>query len=66
MAFFLPRDFRYIPHKNLPNASNHAKLDTDEYYLNVTAMLRTAQSESDCRITLRLIADELRNAGFKF
>lgn len=49
---FLPRDSRYIPHKNLPNASNHAKLHTDEYYLNVTNMLRTAQSEMECRLTL--------------
>lgn len=63
---FLPRDSRYIPHKNLPNASNHAKLHTDEYYLNVTSMLRSAQSEYDCRTTLRLIADELRNGSFDF
>lgn len=63
---FLPRDSRYIPHKDMPSAANHAKLHTDEYYLNVTNMLRSAQSKTECRMTLRLIADELRNGSFVF
>ncbi|MCO1333140.1 AHH domain-containing protein [Microbulbifer sp. OS29] len=61
---FLPRDSRYIPHKELPLAKNHAQLHTHEYYLNVFNMLSSSNSEQECRLILRLIADQLRNGTF--
>ena len=63
---YLPRDSRFIPHPELPNAANHAKLHTDEYYVNVTNMLNTATSKEDCRLALRLIAKELQNGTLEF
>jgi hypothetical protein len=63
---FLPRDKRYIPHDDLPNAVNHAKLHTAEYYVNVTTILSQTNSAEECRLALRLIADELRNGEFEY
>lgn len=63
---FLPRDSRFIPHNELPNAVNHAKLHSNEYYLNVTNMLGRSTSQNECRSALRLIALELQNGDFKF
>ncbi|THB63696.1 MAG: hypothetical protein D6B27_11810 [Gammaproteobacteria bacterium] len=63
---FLPRDARFIPHDELPKAVNHAKLHTNEYYLNVTNVLGRSKSQNECRAALRLIALELQNGEFKF
>lgn len=63
---FLPRDSRYIPHPELPNAVNHAELHTDEYYVNITNVLTTATSPQECRLALRLIADELRKGTLEY
>ena len=58
---YLPRDSRFIPHEKMPDAANHAKLHTSEYYLNITSILRQSTSASDCRVALRSIAKKLRN-----
>ena len=56
----------HIPHNELPNAVNHAKLHTHNYYVNVTRLLVETRSASDCRLALRLIAEDLKSGDFKF
>ena len=63
---FLPRDSRYMPHPELKDAVNHAELHTEEYYINITAMLRQATSEQECRETLRLIAQCLIDGTLEY
>ncbi len=63
---FLPRDYRFIPHQELPNAVNHAELHTDEYYVNVTNTLGVATSAQECRLALRLIAKELKDGTLEY
>lgn len=63
---FLPRSERFIPHESMPSAVNHAKIHTEEYYVNVTAMLTRARSQSDCRLALRLIAKRLREGTLEY
>ena len=58
---YLPRDSRFMPHENMPDAANHAKVHTDEYYINVTNILNTATSQLECRVALKLIAKKLQN-----
>lgn len=57
---FLPRDSRYIPHQEMPDAVNHAGVHTKEYYVNVTTILRQTKSAHECRLALRLISRELQ------
>ena len=63
---YLPRDARFIPHEKMPDAANHAKVHTDEYYINMTNILNTATSELECRVALRLIAKKLRNGSLEY
>ncbi|WP_158538065.1 AHH domain-containing protein [Corallincola holothuriorum] len=63
---FLPRNSKYMPHPELSEAPNHAKIHTEVYYVNVTRMIGAAQSEEDCRVFLRVIADQLQKGRFKF
>jgi hypothetical protein len=63
---FLPRDVRFIPHPDLPDAANHAKVHTDEYYVNITAMLEQTTSARGCRDVLRLIAKELKDGTLQY
>ena len=63
---YLPRDCRFIPHEKMPDAANHAKLHTDEYYINVTNILNTATSELECRVALKLIAKKLREGTLEY
>ena len=63
---FLPRDSRYIPHPEMKNAVNHAKLHTDEYYVNITAMLSQSTTEYECRQTLQLIAQSLQDGTLEY
>jgi hypothetical protein len=58
---YLPRNSRFIPHEKMPDAANHAKVHTDQYYINVTNILNTATSDIECRVALKLIAKQLRN-----
>lgn len=63
---YLPRDSRFIPHENMPDAANHAKVHTDEYYINVTNILNTATSALECRVALKLIAKKLRDGSLEY
>lgn len=63
---YLPRDSRFIPHENMPDAANHAKVHTDEYYINVTNILNTATTALECRVALKLIAKKLRNGSLEY
>jgi hypothetical protein len=63
---FLPRDVRFIPHPDLPDAANHAMVHSDEYYVNITAMLEQTTSPSSCREVLRLIAKELTEGTLQY
>ncbi len=63
---YLPRDARFIPHEKMPDAANHAKVHTDEYYINVTNVLSTATSALECRVALKLIAKKLRDGTLEY
>ncbi len=63
---FLPRDSRYIPHSELPGAVDHAEIHTEEYYVNVTNLLRQTKSALECRMALRLIAGKLRKGTMRY
>lgn len=63
---FLPADSRYMPHPEMPDASNHAQLHTDEYYVNITNILNTATSQAECRLALRLIASKLKEGSLEY
>jgi hypothetical protein len=63
---FLPKNEKYIPHPEMPDAINHAKLHTEEYYVNVTTILSAATSALECRIALRLIAKELQEGTLEY
>jgi len=63
---YLPRDARFIPHEKMPDAANHAKVHTDEYYINVTNILNTATTALECRVALKLIAKKLRNGTLEY
>lgn len=61
---FLPRDSRFIPHNELPKALDHAKLHTEEYYVNVASVLSQTTSEQGCRAALRIIGQKLQDGSF--
>lgn len=63
---YLPRDSRFIPHEKMPDAANHAKIHTDEYYINITNVLSTATSEFECRVALKLIAKKLQDGTLEY
>lgn len=63
---YLPRDSRFIPHEKMPDAANHAKVHSDEYYINITNILNTATSTLECRVALKLIAKKLRNGTLEY
>lgn len=63
---YLPRDSRFIPHEKMPNAINHAELHTDEYYVNITDILRNSTSEFECRIALKIIAKKLQEGTLEY
>jgi len=63
---YLPRDSRFIPHEKMPDAANHAKVHTNEYYLNVANILRTSTSQLECRVALKLIAKKLQEGTLEY
>lgn len=63
---FLPRDSRYVPHKNMPDAVTHSRLHTREYYINVASMLSQTKSETECRLALRVTAQQLQSGKWKY
>jgi hypothetical protein len=63
---YLPRDSRFIPHEEMPDAANHAKVHTDEYYINITNVLSTSTSAQECRVALKLIAKKLRDGSLGY
>ena len=63
---YLPRDSRFIPHEKMPDAPSHAKVHTDEYYINVTNILNTVTSQLECRVALKLIAKKLQNGTLEY
>ena len=63
---YLPRDSRFIPHEKMPDAACHAKVHTEQYYVNITRILRQSTSETDCRVALRLIAKKLREGTLEY
>ncbi len=63
---YLPRDSRFIPHEEMPYAAAHAKVHTEEYYINVTNILNTTTSSFECRVALKLIAKKLRDGTLEY
>ena len=63
---FLPKSEDYVPHPEMPDAHNHAKIHTEEYYVNITTVLSTATSEYECRLALRLIRDKLVDGSLEY
>ncbi|GLS27603.1 AHH domain-containing protein [Marinibactrum halimedae] len=63
---YLPRDSRFLPHEDMPNAPSHAKIHTKEYYLNVTNILSGTTSPLECRVALKLIAKKLQNGTLEY
>jgi len=57
---FLPKNRNHVPHSHMPNASNHAEIHTDKYYLNITNQLSLATSRSECVAILKAIAIALQ------
>lgn len=65
-GIFLPRDYRFMPHPQMPKAVNHAKIHTDRYYVNITSMLLQSTTPQECRNTLKLIAQKLKDGTFEY
>lgn len=63
---FLPRDSRYVPHMNMPEAVTHSELHTREYYINVSSILSQTTTETECRLALRVIAEQLQSGKWKY
>ena len=63
---YLPRDHRFMPHEDMPDAANHSEIHTREYYINATNILSTATTELECRTALRLIARKLKEGTLEY
>lgn len=57
---FLPKNKKNVPHSHMPNASNHAEIHTEDYYLNITNQLSFATSRNECIAILKAIAIALQ------
>lgn len=63
---FLPKNNNYVPHPAMPEASNHAKIHTELYYLNITNQLSLANTRSECAAILQAIAISLQNGVYGY
>ncbi|WP_210798610.1 AHH domain-containing protein [Pseudoalteromonas ostreae] len=63
---YLPKNGNYIPHPAMPDASNHAKIHTELYYLNITNQLALANTRSECALILQAIATSLQNGVYGY
>ncbi|WP_444998630.1 AHH domain-containing protein [Aliikangiella sp. IMCC44359] len=63
---YLPQDSRFIPHEDMPDASNHAKVHTKLYYINITNILSSSRSKQDCRVALKMVAKKLKSGTLEY
>ncbi|MCG7545724.1 AHH domain-containing protein [Pseudoalteromonas sp. MM17-2] len=63
---YLPKNDNYIPHPQMPDASNHAKIHTVQYYLNITNQLSLANTRDECVQILHAIAKALQEGKYGY
>jgi len=55
-----------VPHPLMPDASNHAKIHTVQYYLNITNQLSLANTCNECVEILQAIAEALQKGTYGY
>ncbi|WP_444997226.1 hypothetical protein [Aliikangiella sp. IMCC44359] len=65
----LPSSSKFVPHPNMPKAPSHKKIHTNEYYLNLTDLLKEVSAvpnatKQDIIDVLGEVASDLTNGVF--